>query len=316
MGKLLYFLKGKLIKDKKSTFDLLNETRKNKEGRQYKLFDCQDNREENLEFIAETLDDMREAIKGLALKSDADLIDEHFESTIKKMSALRIDKKDKDEYPMKLIFDEFTRNGSIAFESKLRDGVTRNVLDDGILMLMPELKYECEKQNSLSARHTLIHEMLHAMSNHVETENGKSSYVPGMQIYGSNNIFDDLNEGLNEYYTQKIMREMYPNAEIEDRYKARTSVIDAFMQQMDEEAQTKLFEVYISGNFDKVLNSQFANIKTQEGESLKQRLDALASKGFRIGSVLDEQNMKNAQSLIDGFKEFNFQPSQSRQSGN
>lgn len=315
MGKLLYFIGGKLLKSKKSTFDLLNETRKNKEGREYNLFDSQENRKQNLKFIAETLDDVRNTIQGLCSKKNADLVDEHFETTIGKMSAIRIDQKDSGEYPMKLIFDEFTQNGAILYESKARDGVTRSVLDDGIMMLMPELKEECKDQTSLSARHTLVHEMLHAMSNHIREENGKLSYVPGMQIYGSNNIFDDLNEGLNEYYTRKIMQRLYPNAEIEERYKARTSVIDAFMQQFDGNAQTKLFEAYVSGNFDQVLTHQFENIRTKDGESLKQRLESLYQKGFRIGAVLDEQNMRNAKQLIDGFKEFNFESSKAQQSG-
>ena len=313
MGKILFFRRGKMIKDKKSTLDLLNEPRKNKEGKQYNLFDCLENREQNLKIVAETLDGLRKQIQSLCLKSNADLVDRHFETTIQRMSAIRIDQKD--ENPMKLIFDEFTKNGTIPYESKLRDGVTRSIYDDGIMMLMPELKEECKNPTSITARHTLVHEMLHAMSNYTREENGKISYISGMQIHGSNNIFDDLNEGLNEYFTRKILQKMYPNSEIEERYKARTSVIDAFMQQMDEKTQTELFEAYVSGNFDKVLDGQFEEIKTENGESLKQRLNALYQKGFRIGAVLDEQNIKNAKSLIDGFKEFNFQIAQTRQSG-
>lgn len=314
MGEILYFSNGKLMKGKKTTLDLLNETRTNKEGRQYLLFDCQGDREQSLRFIAETLDNMRREIQGLCSRKNADLIDEHFEETLRRLSAIRIDQSGKNEYPMKLIFDEFTKGGTIPFEAKARDGVTRSVLDDGIMMLMPELKQECESQQGFSARHTLVHEMLHAMSNQTKEENGRLSYVPGMQIYGSGNVFDDLNEGLNEYYTQKILQRMYPGTEIEDRYAARTSVIEAFMQQMDEETQTKIFDAYISGNFDRVLNEQFSSIRTQSGESLKQRLEALYQMGFRIGAMPDEQNMQNARSLIDGFKEFDFRSSRTRQS--
>ncbi len=315
MGKLLYFLGGKLLKDKKSTLELLDEPRKNKDGEQYKLFDCDGDRKQNLKFIAETFDNMRRAIKSMCSKEGAEVVDQHFEETIKRMSAIRIDKKDKDMYPTKLIFDEFTKNGSVPFESKLRDGVTRSVLDDGIMMLMPELKEECRSREGVGARQTLVHEMLHAMSNHIEEKNGKLSYIPGMQINGSSNIFDDLNEGLNEYYTRKAMQIMYPGAQIEGRYVARTSVIEAFMQQMDDKSRTRLFEAYVSGNFDKVLNEEFMRIKTRDGESLKERLDALAKKGFRIGAVNDNQNMRNAKSLIDGFKEFNFDLSASKESG-
>ena len=320
MGNLLYFMNGKLFKPKKrkTTLELLDQDRINKEGQKYKLFDSENNRNESLQYISDCLDSMRTAIKKLTFIKNQDSVDDYFEETIEKISSIRIDKKDKDKFPMKLIYDEFTQNGNIKFEDKKYDGVTRSVPDDGIMMLVPELNEEIQENktnnnNKINARHTLIHETLHAMSNRVVIENGRKKYIPGMQLYGNDNIFDDLNEGLNEYYTRKIMQQMYPNQQIEERYIARTKTIDAFMQGLDQITQNKIFEAYITGNFDQVLNSFFTKLQTSNGESLLDRLESLRVQGFRITASDDKSNMQCAQSLIDGFKDFKQQTQSSQQ---
>ena len=320
MEDLLTFIKEKILKQKqrKSTLELLNQDRTNKEEQRYKLFDSENNRDESLQYISNCLDSMRTVLKELTSTQNQDLVDKHFEKTISRFSSIRIDKKDKDIFPMKLIYDEFTQNGNINFEDKKHDGVTRSVLDDGIMILIPELYEEIKENksnntNKINAIHTLVHEVLHAMSNRIVIENGRKKYITGMQLYGNDNIFDDLNEGLNEYFTRKIMQQMYPNQQIEERYIARTQTIEAFMKGLDQITQNKIFESYISGNFDQVLNNFFTKFQRISGENLLLRLENLRIKGFRITASDDKLNMQSAQMFIDGLKDFKEQSKTSQQ---
>lgn len=315
MGKLLYFLNGKLVQPRvsKKTIDLLSETRKNKGGQTYNLFDCQNDRNGVLQYIADSLDKFRVELKKLAQTGSKGAVDEHFEATLASISAIRIDETDRNQYPMKLIFDEFTKGGIIPFQDKKKDGVTRSVLEDGIMLLLPELgeEYSDNKINNTqnkNARHTLIHEILHAMSNYKKVRNGKEEYVAGMQIYGSDNIFDDLNEGLNEYYTRMIMKKMYPNEQIEERYSARVNVIEAFMGMLDKDDQDKIFEAYVTGNFEQVLDSYFTEMKTATGETFIERLEKLRGKGFRVTSSDGATNMQCSKLIVDGLKDFSKTP--------
>ena len=322
MGELLDFFKGKLIKGddtKKSTYQLLNEQRVNKDGQKYKLFDAEHDREKSLGVFASCLDSMRKEIRFMSSNDNREAVDDHFEKTIQSISAIRVDQKDRHMMPMKLIFDEFTKVGTINFDDKRKDGVTRSVADDGIMMLIPELQEEineneANRTDNINARHTLVHEMLHAMSNRKVVKDGRQIYQSGMQLYGNDNIFDDINEGLNEYYTVMILEKMYPNAEIENRYEARKNVVDGFMQNLSAETQGKIFEAYVSGNFDQVISKYFTKMKTSTGESLLDRLELLRQNGYRVSESNSPENMKNAQLLVDGFKDFKQQSSSSEKS--
>ena len=112
----------------------------------------------------------------------------------------------------------------------------------------------------------------------------------------------------------EILEKMYPNAEIENRYEARKNVVDGFMQNLSAETQGKIFEAYVSGNFDQVISKYFTKMKTSTGESLLDRLELLRQNGYRVSESNSPENMKNAQLLVDGFKDFKQQSSSSEKS--
>lgn len=269
---------------------LLNETRVNKEGVVYNLFDS-NNRRKDIQILGDSLGLFIKAIKSIYPNIDKEKLDKHIENTFNRISGIRIDETDKTLAPMSILYNDFTEGGKIDFNQKKNDGVTRAVKDDGILMLIPDLKTrisEHNKESIIKGIHTFIHEFVHAMS--VFEKN--NMYFSGLQVNREDKILDELNEGMAEYFTHIIMQKMFPGFKIEERYGVRTKVIDAIMQNASKKQQDKIFEFFITGESEKVIQhfSKYENIR---GENLISCLKE------EYKSLIENKNYVNAEKFND-----------------
>lgn len=250
---------------------VLNEKRTNKDGYEYFLFDSF-SREEDLQCLADCLNRYCEVVVDLYPNLNKEKIENHIVTTLRRINSIRIDEKDAKIPPMRIIIDEFTRGGKVPFQDKKHDGVTFSSKHDGILMLIPDLKCEIEENernntNKTNGRHTIVHEFLHSSSVYEFVDNnGQKCYFQGIKFNNARGLFDDLNEGLNEYFTAKVMAKMYPETKIERRYPARVKLVSTIMSAIPESEQSKLFENYVTGNGLQILK-YFSQYKNNDGEN-------------------------------------------------
>lgn len=307
---------------KKLIEEALSSKRFNLDGEEYDLFACNEvNREESIARMSECLNKMRIAIVELTSEKNKEKMNEHFMEVFKEISAIRIDETDRDSYPMKIMFDEFTQNGQIPFSEKKKDGVTSSDKRDGIMLLYPEMADDVkDKREGYSpAIHTLVHEFTHLLSIHLERQdNGEESYVQGLQYSGHDNLLDDFNEGLTEALSEQLLRKMYPEARIEDRYATRKDLANGFMESLDSEVKQETFEAYVGGNADQIYNKLFEQLKHKETfrekilsmiknketpKNFKDKLGQEMDAGTRVCSG-DEETIQTVKRLVDDFKGF------------
>lgn len=297
-----------------STFDLLNATRRNKDNEEYKLFDTnvEADREPVLLNISRTLDlfrksmsekvgDRENGIENRQASGASKSVDLWFESAINRMTAIRVDGKDRDTPPMCFLPN---------LEQKKRNGVMRAVRRDGIMILVPELLDDSKSENAskgyTSAKHTLVHEFIHIMScSENRNSDGKIEYEIGLNFHGKKQFYDDLTEGLTEYYTRQMLNRMYPGQKIdESRYPARMILIDKIMSKLDESEKNKMFELFVTGRSHEIADSIFSNLKTPRGLSLLELFDKADSKGVRIGDQDKKGDFKVAAKLSQMLDKF------------
>ncbi len=291
-----------------NVLDILNQKRKNLDGVEYNLFDST-NRQQEMQFIAECLQSYCDNIVELYPGVDKEKILAHIATTFDRINAIRVDPTDSHIPPIKFIVDEFTKNGTIPFSAKKHDGVTMAKKRDGILLLLPDLRCEMQENlekgtNKTSGRQTLVHEFVHACSVwEMLQKDGSQEYRTGLGFKGSYGLYDDLNEGLTEYYTAQVMRKMYPEAEIEQRYNYRVEAITRIMSGLSREEQAKMFENYITGNSVQIFN-YLAEFRDEQGQDLMHFIGELEHQGKGISSANNQQDFDTKEELIKGLSKF------------
>lgn len=122
-------------------------------------------------------------------------------------------------------------------------------------LIIPELSEELSTNNpNKEGSHTFVHEFIHSLT-------AKNNKI-GIQ-QGQRGIWDDLNEGLTEYFAQIFITDFkFPNSN--RRYVLRTDLVKDIIKLFP---KGKIEELYLSGQCDKIIEL-FKNTYNSNNESL------------------------------------------------
>ena len=181
-----------------------------------------------------------------------------------------------------------------SFIEKNQMDATTNAyrVQDGIRVFAPILKatQNHSKDERINAIKIFVHEMLHVLSVWKKQENdGNEYYFQGVRIINERGIFDDFNEGLNEYFTMKIMSQMYPDEKIECGYKDRVQVIEQIMSKLSKEEQESMFLAYVTGGGCQIMAMCRDKID-QNGKSIFDYFDDYQRNGVGLFGGVSSQN--------------------------
>lgn len=266
----------------KKVKELLDSKQKNRDNQAYLLFNSK-NIVRDKAYVEEFLISNLRAMSTMVYSEDKKELAKHIIKTFKRIKAIRLDLADENIPPIKLVVENMkqTHNGQID-----KDGaVTLNTDRDGIVIFVPVLEEEI-KQNATAVKtqkgtHIALHELVHALSARFEivehTHNGKlfkqKVCLTGIRGVGQEKgIFDDLNEGMTEYFTQKILRKRGITYEEKEFYPWRVKLVDAIMQKFEPKQRRKIFTQYITGESDKIINS-FKLLENGNSQNLWDYLD-------------------------------------------
>lgn len=260
---------------------ILQEKRKNLGGVEYHLFNSKQ-RDADIAQLENIFTKYLEAIKIMCPNLTETEITDNFKRTMKEISFIRIDEKDMHIPPIIFSTSEFIhhhmrgktekekfdkaeqiikRHPIFArhFINKTKMNATTRAIDckAGIGIFAPALKTTQKKktrEEQLEGEQIFLHEFLHASSAYREIDqNGNEIYKQGVRIYNERGVYDDFNEGLNEYFTFKIMKKMYPNDNIHYGYRDRVEMVKQMMSKLSKQEREEIFSLYISGGGKQII---------------------------------------------------------------
>lgn len=212
-------------------------------------------REKNRPLFDEFLNKFYQAYSSLfQSKEDAEKV---FCDRLMQIDAVRIDTFDENLMPMKQAYDKIKQNNN----GKLQGGIFMSVEDVGVVLLdMDFLNLSTEE-----AIHTLIHELVHALTLIVNYDNNQKTFVHGIKARG-NNALEKLNEGITEIIAQEIWKRMLPKTKCPGigRYKLAVDSTNLIMEQFD--SREKFIEDYLKD--PNSIIEQMKKIKNEEDINL------------------------------------------------
>ncbi len=309
---------------------LLNETRRNLEGKEYLLFNS-NNREKDVAMFEEMFDRYVFALSNIMKNRTTSEIVTDIKNVFNSLSYIRVDESDMKTRPMLFSVSEFihhSMNGATQRDKMLlaeqtvlsHPLLTKHLINrtkmnattraaevrDGIGIFAPVIKATQNNSLSIQGKKIFMHEFLHASSAWKKMDaNGREIYYQGINAYNERGVYDDLNEGMNEYFTMKVMGKMYPNEKIECGYKGRVNMVEKMMKGFSEKEQEQIFENYITGKGQKVLDI-FATKKDEMGKSVVDYLDYYRAHGVGLeggkSCIKDKELPLFGEAINDCFK--------------
>ena len=148
--------------------------------------------------------------------------------------------------------------------------------------------------NKVEAIHTLIHEMIHALSLILVYEKDRAVYKCGVNRSGK--TFNRLNEGVTEYLAQMVWQKMYINKTCPGvgRYYIEVQAVKKILDLFDNEEQ--FFKDYLSNGL--LLQAQMRDIKNSQNMSLYEFVKSFDQRDFG--------NEKVKKLFVDGCDDFMF----------
>ena len=297
---------------------ILQEKRKNLDGVEYPLFNSKQ-RDIDIAQLETIFSKYLEAIKIMCPNLTETEINDNFKRTMKEISFIRIDEMDMHIPPIIFSTSEFIhhqmrgeteqekfdkaekiikRNPLFAryFINKTNMNATTRAFDckAGIGIFAPALKTSQKKKSreeQLEGEKIFLHEFLHASSAYRETSNGDEIYKQGVRIYNERGVYDDFNEGLNEYFTVKIMKKMYPNDKIQCGYRDRVEMIKQMMSKLSKQERQEIFSLYISGQGKQIIEN-FKTKVNSNGKSIYDYFEYYQKNMVGLGGGLSPVNGK------------------------
>lgn len=297
---------------------ILQEKRKNLGGIEYPLFNSKQ-RDIDMEQLESIFSKYLEAIKNMCPNLTENEINDNFKRTMKEISFIRLDETDMQIPPIILSTSEFihkfmrgkTEKEQIAnaekiinrhplfarhFMNKKKMDATTRAYDvkSGIGIFAPALKTSQKKktrEEQLKGEQILLHEFLHASSAWKITENGEEFYRQGVRIHEKRGVYDDFNEGLNEYFTFNIMKKMYPNDNIHYGYRDRVEMIKQMMSKLSKQEREEIFSLYISGEGKQIIEI-FKTKVNADGKSIYDYFEYYQKNGVGLGGGVSPVNGK------------------------
>ena len=288
---------------------LLSEKRRNLEGQEYYLFNS-NSREKDIDMLEEIFIKYQYAMFSMMkTKTTTDVVDE-IKNVFNSISYIRVDDSDMKKRPILFSVSEFIHHSlsgnTVSDKMKLAEktvlahpfytrhlinktkmNATTRALDarDGIGIFAPVVKATSNSKDRsiyLQGVKIFLHEFLHASSAWKKTlVDGRQVYYQGINTYNERGVYDDLNEGLNEYFTLKVMAQMYPGEKIECGYKDRVSMVEKMLSGFSSKEQNQIFENYVTGNGQKVLEI-FKTKKDEQGKSIVDHLENYRQHGLGL----------------------------------
>ena len=192
-----------------------------------------------------------------------------FIERLKKFDAIRFDETDKDLFPLKFAFDDMEE----SCEGKLEGGLLMPIMKHGVILLDMDFK----NLSKAEGIHTLIHEMVHAMSLVEVFEDEKKVYKCGVNRSGR--TFNRLNEGITEYISQLVWSDMYKNKTCPGigRYDLEVKAAEMVMSLF--ESKEYFVEEYLINGTE--LQREMKVMKNNEGQTLFDFIKSFDKKGMR-----------------------------------
>ena len=239
---------------------------KNRDGSVYKTVE-----EKDKVFVEQFLNRFYRAFESLF--QDKHFAGEIFSKRLIEIDAIRFDDQNKDLFPLRYVFDFMIENN----KGNLDGGLFIPSNNHGVILLDMDFiamgKYE--------GIHTLIHEMIHAMSLIPVYEKGKEVYKCGVNRSGK--TFTRINEGITEYLAQKVWHAMYKNKTCPGLggYNFEVNVAQMVINLFESEEQ--FFKDYFSNGL--ILQAQMRDIKNSQNVSLYEFIKSFDTKDFRRKST-------------------------------
>lgn len=269
-------------KIEKVVTQFIEKTVANKEGVVYPTV-----REKNRPLMDEFLNKFYQAYSSLfQTHEDAEKV---FCDRLMQIDAVRIDTFDENLMPMKQAYDKIKQNNN----GKLQGGIFMSIEEVGVVLLdMDFLNLSTEE-----AVHTLIHELVHALTLIVNYDNNEKVFIHGIKAKG-NNALEKLNEGITEIIAQKIWNKLLPNTKCPGigRYQIAVDSTKLIMEQFDSEEQ--FIEDYLKNPNSIVEQMQY--MKNLDNESLYDLI-----KSINIDELLIDKNKEEIVLKIKEFKNSN-----------
>ena len=295
----------------KSTRILLNLKQKNHNGQTYSLFNSE-NLINDRQYLEEFLISNLKAVSNMVFSEDKNKLAKHILKTYSRITAVRIDLVDENTQPISKIVQDMKskHNGQIDKNG----AVTLNTSYDGIVLFLPVLKEEINNNingiNSYDGTHKALHELVHALSARKKVvyferdgkQHKRTEYLTGIREMGQEQgIFDDINEGMTEYFTQKILKKR--GIPYEELYPWRVKLVDAIMHKFEAKERRKMFTQYITGESDLIIET-FKSLENEKGENLWNFLDKNYQQKRRgvSGATLDSVSSQQSQEVQDRIK--------------
>ena len=309
---------------------ILQEKRRNLDGVEYPLFNSKQ-RDLDITQLESIFSKYLEAIKIMCPNLTEVEIKDNFQRTMKEISFIRIDEMDMQVPPIILATSEFihrfmrgkTEEEQFAnaekiikrhplfarhFINKTKMNATTRAIEckAGIGIFAPALKTSQKKKSreeQLEGEKIFLHEFIHASSAWKITEqNGEEYYRQGIRVNNEKGVYDDLNEGLTEYFTLKVMKKMYPNEKFESIYFDRVEMVKQMMSKLSKQEREEIFSLYISGQGKQIIEI-FKTKVNSNGKSIYDYLEYYQKNNVGLGGGLSPVNGKTLPLFGDAIKD-------------
>jgi len=222
--------------------------------------------EENREFMEQFLQRFYRSFESLF--KDKTCAQDIFCSRLIKISAVRFDDKDQNLMPLKIAFDDMKE----TCKDKLDGGLLMPEFRHGIVLLDMDFLTHSKAE----AMHTLIHELLHALSVYPIKKDGKMCFKSGINRNGR--AFNKLNEGVIECVSQLMWSKMFKNKKCPGigRYAKEVKAAQVVMSKFDS-TQQFIEDYFVCAS---VLEAQMKDMKNIDGKSLFNFLKSFDNENF------------------------------------
>lgn len=200
--------------------------------------------------------------------NDKNKVSEIFIERLSTIDAIRFNNKDEQLMPLKLAFDEMKE----TCQGNLEGGLFMPAINQGVVVLDMDFMNLSKKE----AVHTLIHELIHAISTFRIKEEGREIYKSGFT--GNGKAFYRLNEGVVEYISQLMWKKMYPTKSCPGvgRYNLEVEAAKLVMGRFA--SVGNFIEDYITNTAS--LENQLKEMKNENGKSLFDFIKSFNEKDF------------------------------------